>query len=180
MELKTFRMLEVTGLTREEAFSKAPFTVMGSATVAFKRWKEKQPVITKTKIKLFMLDYLEKKTKNACGLGFSITIEPNHNDSRVCPCKFVNHVNNKVRRQYRHFFELIDVDTNTILVSAKQSKREMKEIAKEYYRNGFKGNLYCRSVMRLVNKDPIVFEMKYAPSENTKIGTFLLFGIEKP
>lgn len=181
MELKQFKMMEVTGFTKEEAFAKAPFTIMGNATTAFQRWKEEQPVLTRTRLKLFLIDYLEQKTKNTCGLGFSITLEPNLYVPRKYPYEFINHKSKKLRRKYKHFYELVDANTDKILFCTDEGKKEVLKYAKRMFTDdGYKGNLYCRSVMLLVNKDPIAFELNYAPSERAKEGTFLVFGIEKP
>ena len=56
-----FKVMEVTGATKEEALEKAPFDIMGDATQAYKIWKKKQVNgVTEADRKQFMLDYLSK------------------------------------------------------------------------------------------------------------------------
>ena len=82
-----FKRMEVSGATKEEALAKAPFDIMGDATQAFKLWKKKQlNGVTDSDIKQFMLDYLNKKSKNVAGVGFAITLESAVADTRERPC----------------------------------------------------------------------------------------------
>ena len=70
-----FKVMEVTGATKEEALNKAPFDIMGDATQAYKLWKKKQVNgVTEADKKMFMLDYLNKKSKNVTGVGFAISL----------------------------------------------------------------------------------------------------------
>ena len=102
METKVinFKKLEVTGATKEEALAKAPFQIIGDATQAFKNWKKKQiDGVTDAKIKEFALDYIQKKTKSAAGVGFSITVDAAVADTRERPYKINDVKNEKGKRK---------------------------------------------------------------------------------
>ena len=85
-QIMNFKRMEVTGATKEEALAKAPFSIMGDATQAYKAFRKKQVNgVTDADKKQFMLDYLAKKSKNVAGVGFSITEESAVADTRERP-----------------------------------------------------------------------------------------------
>lgn len=175
-----FKRMEVTGSTKEEALAKAPFSVMGDATQAYKLWAKKQVNgITDADKKQFMLDYLAKKSKNVEGVGFAITITPAVADKRVRPYTIKNFKNESGTRKYHHVFQLIDKATNNVIAEVPATMAKAKEIGKELYINkGYKGNLKVRHI-HVTDSEPIAFEMTYTPSQNTQVGTYVVFGIEK-
>lgn len=83
-----FKRMEVTGITKEEALAKAPFGILGDATIAFRNAKKDfKGAWTDAHTKEFMLNYLAKKAKNVPGNGFYITVESAVKDTRNRPYK---------------------------------------------------------------------------------------------
>jgi len=174
-----FKRVEVSGATKEEALAAAPFTVVGDATQAYKNWKEKQTgVISEAAKKEFFANYLAKKSKGAPGLGYSITIEAAVADTRTRPYKITDVKNEQGKRHYVTTYRLVDKDTKELLASTKETKAKAKELAKNLYKKGFKGSLVCETVKTVDKGEPIAFTAEYAPSSNSRPGTYLVFGVE--
>ena len=175
-----FKKLEVTGATKVEAFEKAPFFIQGDATQAFKIWKSKQTQgITEKDIKDFCLGYLAKKSKNAPGVGFAVTIESAVADTRERPYKFTDIKNEKGKRKYKTIYQIIDKETGKVLAETDETKAKAKEIAKKLYVDkDFKGNLVCTYTKQVVEGEPVAFEVAYTPSKSSRVGTYMIFGIE--
>lgn len=178
-----FKRTEVFGMTKEEAFAKAPYSIWGDATQAYKNWEAKQPngVSDADKVQ-FMLDYLAKKSKNAAGIGFSITLTPAVADTRERPYTFIDRKNEKGARKYKTTYQLIDKASNTIIAETNETKARAKEIGKKLYTDkGYKGHVVCKYTKQATEEggDPIAFEMEYTPSINARMGKFLVFGIER-
>ena len=54
-----------------------------------------------------------------------------------------------------------------------------KELAKALYtEKGFKSDLICRYTKQVVDGEPIAFTAEYTPSKSSRIGTYIVFGIE--
>lgn len=176
-----FKVTEVTGATKEEALAKAPFDIMGDATQAFKIWKKKQTqAITEADKRQFMLDYLSKKSKNVAGVGFVITQESAVADTRERPYKINDVKNESGARKYKTTYQLIDEATGAVIAETNETKAKAKEIAKELYtEHGFKGNLTCTYTKQVVDGEPIAFKAQYTPSKSSRVGTYLVFGIER-
>jgi hypothetical protein len=180
-QVMNFKKMEVSGATKEEALSKAPFDIMGDATQAFKIWKKKQVNgVTEADKKQFMLDYLNKKSKNVAGVGFSITLESAIADSRERPYTIHSKKNESGARKYKTTYQLIDKATGAVLAETNETKAKAKEIAKDLYANkGFKGNLVCTYTKQVVDGEPIAFEAEYTPSKSARVGSYLVFGVER-
>lgn len=182
MENKTvflnFKTLDVVGPTKQEALENAPFKVLYDATQAYRNWKDKQEVVTNSTLKDFMINYLAKKTKNAPGVGCSITLESAVVDTRERPYEITDVKNEKGKRKYTTVYTLKDADTNQILAVCDETKAKAKDLAKELIKNGFKGNLICTYSKEVTEGEPVAFYAKYKPSKNTKNGTYKVFGIE--
>lgn len=176
-----FKVTEVTGTTKEEALAKAPFDIMGDATQAFKIWKKKQTqAITESDKKQFMLDYLSKKSKNVAGVGFVITQESAVADTRERPYKITDVKNESGTRKYKTTYQLIDEATGAVVAETNETKAKAKEMAKELYTNhGFKGNITCTYTKQVVDGEPVAFKAQYTPSKSSRVGTYLVFGIER-
>lgn len=176
-----FKKLEVTGATKEEALKKAPFEIMGDATQAYKTWKKSQTgAITETNKTQFMLDYLTKKSKNIPGVGFSITLESAVVDSRERPYSIEDVRNASGARKYKTTYQLRDKETGAVVAQTDETKAKAKDIARDLYINkGYKGDLICTYTKQVVNGEPTAFKVTYTPSKNTRIGSYLVFGIEK-
>ena len=207
VQMMNFKRMEVTGATKEEALAKAPFEIMGDATQAYKLWKKKQTNgITDNDVKQFMLDYLGKKSKNVAGLGFSITLESAVADTRERPYVLKDRKNESGTRKYVAVYQLIDKATGSVLAETpvkyvqdadkeghpltnedgtpkmvwkSGTKAQAKEIGKSLYVKGFKGQIKCTYTKQVVDGEPVAFEMEYAPSKAARIGTYLVFGVER-
>lgn len=179
--IMNFKRMEVTGTTREEALEKAPFGIIGDATQAYKIWCKKQTNgITDADTKQFMLDYLNKKTKNCAGVGFSITRESAVADTRERPYRIDDVKNEKGARKYKTVYQIIDRATGSVLAETSETKAKAKEIAKSLYtEKGFKGNLICTYTKQVLDGEPTAFTVEYTPSKSSRVGTYLVFGIEQ-
>lgn len=173
-----FKKLEVCGATKQEALDKAPFKVLYDATQAYRNWKEKQDTITEAGLKDFMQEYLQKKTKNAPGVGCSITVESAVVDTRERPYKIIDVKNEKGKRKYSTIYTLKNRDTNEIIAKCDETKAKAKDLAKELYKSGFKGNIVCVYNKEVTEGEPVAFYANYSPSKNTKQGVYTVFGIE--
>lgn len=174
-----FKVMEVSGATKEEALAKAPFSIMGDATAAYKNWKKKQTNgVTDTDKKQFYLDYLAAKSKNVPGVGFAITVEAAVKDTRMNPYTVLDYKNTDGTRKYVKTYQLLDKDTNQILLETQGTKAKAKELGKELVRNGFKGTIVGNCTKTIVNGTAKAFEIKYTPSKDSQVGTYLVFGFE--
>jgi hypothetical protein len=172
-----FQKLEVTGSTKEEALSNAPFGIMGDATQAFKNWRAKQSVVTEAGIKQFCVDYLAKKSKNVAGAGFSITLDPAVADTRERPYTIVDRKNEQGKRKYKTIYQLFDKETGALIGETDETKAAAKNLAKELIANGFHGKLVCKYTKQVVEGECVAFEAEYTPSKSCKQGRYLVFGI---
>lgn len=180
-QIMNFKRMEVTGATKEEALAKAPFDIMGDATQAYKIWYKKQRngVTDSDKVQ-FMLDYLAKKSKNCTGVGFSITLESAVADTRERPYRFDDVKNEKGARKYKTVYQLIDKATGSVIAQTDETKAKAKEIAKALYtEKGFKGDLICTYTKQVLDGEPTAFEVTYTPSKSSRVGSYLVFGIER-
>jgi hypothetical protein len=180
-QIMNFKRMEVSGATKEEALAKAPFDIMGDATQAYKIWRKKQEKgVTDSDKKQFMLDYLAKKSKNCAGVGFSITLESAIADTRERPYAIHDVRNEKGTRHYKTVYQIIDRATGSVLAETSETKAKAKELAKALYtEKGFKGNLICTYTKQVVDGEPTAFTVEYAPSKSSRIGNYLVFGVER-
>ena len=176
-----FKVMEVTGATKEEALNKAPFDIMGDATQAYKLWKKKQVNgVTEADKKMFMLDYLNKKSKNVTGVGFAITLESAVADTRERPYRIDDVKNELGARKYRTIYQLVDKATGKVLAQVDGTKAKAKELAKSFYTDrDYKGDLVCIYTKQVVDGQPTAFTATYTPSKSSRIGSYLVFGIER-
>ena len=182
-QILNFKKQEVVAESKEAAIEQIEstlFHINGDATQAYKNWKAKQGVkgITERDVKEFMLDYLERKGKSCPGAGYIITIESAVTDTRERPYKIEDVKNTEGKRKYKKVYQLIDKETGTILGECNTNKADAKNLAKEVVKNGFKGKGSCKLAHKVVEGQEEVFTFEYAPSKNTKMGTYLAFGIE--
>lgn len=179
-KVMNFKRMEVTGATKEEALEKAPFGIMGDATQAYRNARKTcKGAWTDAEMKQFMLDYLAKKSKNLAGAGFSITVESAVADTRERPYKIEDVKNEKGARKYKTIYQIVDKATGAVIVQTDETKAKAKELAKALYtEKGFKGDLICRYTKQVVDGEPIAFTAEYTPSKSSRIGTYIVFGIE--
>lgn len=180
-QIMNFKRMEVTGATKDEAIAKAPFEIMGDATQAYKKWRKKQVNgVTDADKKQFMLDYLSEKSKNIPGVGFIITQESAIADTRERPYKFGDVKNEKGVRKYGVVYQITDKETGKVLAQTTETKAKAKEIAKALYtKEGFKGDLVCTYTKQVLNGEPVAFTVTYTPSKNSRVGSYIVFGVER-
>lgn len=178
-QIMNFKKVEVTGVTKEEALAKAPFEIMGDATQAYKTWRKKQlNGVTEADKKQFMLDYLEKKSKAVAGVGFAITDESAIADTRERPYRVIDVKNEHGARKYVTVYQIVDAETGVVLAETNETKAKAKELAKELYtEKGFRGNTKCHYTKQVLDGEPIAFTTEYAPSKNSRVGSYTCFGI---
>ena len=58
------------------------------------------------------------------------------------------------------------------------TKAQAKELVRNLYINGFRGNVTCVCNKQIVEGSSIVFTAEYAPSKSARFGTYLVFGIK--
>lgn len=180
-QFKNFQVMEVTGATKNEALDKAPFSIMGDATQAYKLWAAKQVNgITEAAEKEFYLDYLSKKSKNVDGVGFAVTIESAKADTRERPYTMNDVKNETGARKYKTIYVITDKATGQELGKTNETKAKAKEIAKKLYtEKDYKGNLVCTYTKQVVEGQPVAFTMDYTPSKSAKVGRYKVFGFVK-
>lgn len=178
---KSFKRMEVIGSTKDEAFAKAPFEIMGDATQAYKLWKQQHTSgITDTDIKQFMIDYLNKKSKNVTGVGFSITLESAIADTRERPYSISDIKNTKGARSWETVYQVVDEATGNVLAKTNETKAKAKELIRSLYIDkNYKGNCTCYITKQVKDGEPIAFTSKYTPSKGSRCGRYMVFGFER-
>ena len=151
----------------------------GDATQAYNNWRKKQTgAVTERSVKEFMLDYLAKKTKNAPGSAFIICTDSAVKDTRERPYKITN-VKGEGKRKYKTTYVAMN-DNGTVDGKWDTNKADALNAIKEMYKSdSFKGSGNLVMTKEVVEGQAIVARYEYAPSKNTKNGTWICFGIEK-
>lgn len=173
------RILQINGYTRQEAIeNESPFFIQKDATAAWK--KAGKPLPTSPEFKEFAVEYLAEKTKNAPGIGCSVTYDAGVADTRDKPYKIDDVANEQGKRKYKTTYLLIDEETNEILAKCQETKAKAKEVARELYtKDKFKGNIVCKYTKEVIEGEPLAFKVKHTPGKNTKQGTYIVFGIDQ-
>lgn len=187
-KIMNFKRMEVTGTTKEEALANAPFGIQGDATQAYRNArKNHKGAWTDVEMKQFMLDYLAKKSKNLPGVGFSITIESAVADTRERPYTKYDIKNTLGARKWTTIFQIYEnlgtkekpVRGELLVEAAGNTKSEASNKAKALYtESGLRKNIVCYYTKQVTEGEPIAFTMEYTPSKSSRIGTYLVFGIE--
>jgi hypothetical protein len=192
--MSNFRKLEVKAFTKEEAAEQAPFTILRDATQSWKN--EGKPMLGS--LNEFIAKYLKKHTKEAAGVGCIIVLDPGTADSREKPYKIndvtnevitgkVNRVNKETgdveevdttKRKFTTTYTVVDNETHEILDKSRETKAEAKKRLAEIYAKGYKGNVTCYYTKEVTEGEPRAFTADYTPSVSTKLGSYLVFGVE--
>ena len=115
----------------------------------------------------------------SAGVGFSITIESAVADTRERPYAITDVKNEKGARKYVTTYQLTDKATGAVLAETSETKAKAKEIAKSLYTDkGFKGEIVCNYTKQVVEGETVAFTASYAPSKSSRVGSYLIFGIE--
>ena len=180
-QILNFKKIEVVAESKEAAVEQVSdlFQINGDATQAFKNWKSKQTKgITERDMKEFMLEYLAKKTKNCPGAGYMITVESAVADTRERPYK-IDNVKGEGKRKFKSMYKWISEEDGKVVCQVDTNKADAMNALKELYKSGeFKGNAKLVKTKDVVEGQAVVATAKYAPSKNTKNGTWIAFGIE--
>ena len=177
MNQVNFKRLEVSAFTKQEAVEKVAenFQIIKDATQA---WKNAGKPITEQALKAFCADYLTKHTKFATGIGCSITMEAGTPDSRERPYTVKDIKNEKGKRKYKTGYQLMDQATGKVLGVCFETKAKAKEVAKDLYKNGYKGNIFAKYIKEVTEGEVGAFEVAYTPSKSSKLGKYFCFGVE--
>lgn len=183
-QILNFQKLEVVGATKEEALAQAPFVAAHDCTQAYKNWLKKQTgAVTEAAKKQFMIEQLEKKTKNVPGAGCYITETSAAADTRERPYKYEN-VKKEGTTDTRTTFVWIDDATGNEVgkvVGTKEkraTKADAAKLIKELMANGeYKGN--ASLFVRKEEEKPVALaHCKYTPSKSSHAGVYTVFGIQ--
>lgn len=133
-KMMSFKSMEVTGVTKEEALEHAPFGIQGCADQAYRRARAAHTgAWTAAEEKKFFLDYLAKKSKNIPGVGFYITVESAVRDTRKRPYT-IEKFKNEGTRELAKVFQLIDDETDAILAETPVTR--INKMVKQVDENG--------------------------------------------
>lgn len=172
--MANFKTVTVKGFTKQEALEQAPFQIIKDATQAWK--KAGQPV--EAELKAFCESYLSKNTRMAQGIGCSITLDAGSINTRKRPYVYTNCKNEKGKRKFRRSIQGVNAATGEILFTCFDTKADARKMGDELYKNGYTGNITANIVENVVEGEAKAFEMSYVPSKNTKLGSYLAFGVE--
>lgn len=201
-----FKRMEVSGATKEEALALASFGIQGDATAAYRKAREKHTgVWSDNDMKEFMASQLASKTKNLPGVGLYITLESAVKDTRKRNYTITPIKNDKGPRRDGKVYQIIDDETNAVLAETKcklvpqvdesgkpiedeegnvrmrvssETITDAKELVKNLYAKGYKGNCHCRYTKQVVEGLDTVFTAEYTPSKGSRPGRYLVFGVE--
>lgn len=174
------KVVTVKAHTKAEAIAQSGLDVKFDASTAWKN--EEKPEAGSTYFKAFAEDYLEKKIKSVTGVGCAITVESGVADSRERPYKVTNNVTDKARK-YTTFYEGLingnDEGTTGTIVLTSPSKASAEKAAKDYMTANKSGRVVVRHAKLVTDGKPVALVVGYAPSINTTLGTYIVFGYEK-
>ncbi|MDD7757425.1 MAG: hypothetical protein PUJ51_23540 [Clostridiales bacterium] len=164
------RKLTIKAYSFDEAKQKAleeGITVVRNVTPSFKK---ENPV----DFDVFAQQMLEKnKLTNATGVGCIVVSEAGSADTRERPYEFINNVTEGQLTKKR-VFEIRTASDDTFVAEA-ETKVEAARLAKVAMKTT-KQDLICKQVYRVDDDHALAFSLKYVPSSNTKLGTYIVFG----
>ena len=164
------RKLTIKAYGFDEAKQKAleeGITVVRNVTPSFKK---ENPV----DFDVFAQQMLEKnKLTNATGVGCIVVSEAGSADTRERPYEFINNVTEGQLTKKR-VFEIRTASDDTFVAEA-ETKVEAARLAKVAMKTT-KQDLICKQVYRVEDDHALAFSLKYVPSSNTKLGTYIVFG----
>ena len=170
-----FQKKEISAINKEAAKESAPFQIIGDATQAYKKFKEEHNTgFSESELKAFFLDYLSKKSKQAAGVGYMVTLESAALNTRERPYKVTN-VKNEGKRKWKTVREIIDKKTGEVIVTVDTTKADAVNKAKELFKNGLQHSVIVKAVKSTENC--VEAEVAYVPSKGSHYGSYLVFGI---
>jgi hypothetical protein len=175
------KSVSVRAYTKEQAIANSGLNleVKFDASTAWKN--EEQPAAESTYFKAFAEDYLAKKLKGISGAGCIVTVEAGVADSRERPYKVENHVTDGARKYKTVYVGLINSDKHgnggSIVLTA-DTKNAAEEAAKLYVTEN-KQSVRVKIMKEVTVGKSVAVEVNYAPSINTTLGTYIVFGYER-
>jgi hypothetical protein len=169
----TMKTMTINAYSVSDLKKQCPFTLEVNATPA---WK-KAGCPEGEDLNNFMAEYLTKK-KLGIDQGAYIVRTQGVEDTRENPYT-IEPVITKGARKMERVYELIDVNTNQILGTAK-NKIEAMNLAREVVRTK-RGDLVagvkhrCEIKAVVVEGDPVAFTFEYTPSAATTLGEYFCF-----
>jgi len=160
-----------------EAFdNKASYAVNYNATISWQ--KAGKPL--GEELKKFAEEYLEKKLKSAVGIGCYVVVDSATKDSREKPYKVENVIATGVRKWTTFYLPVETATGNPVSFAGKQptTKAQGLALAKDLMVD-LKKDITVEVVKKVTTGSPIAAVVKYSPSVNTKVGSFIFFGYEK-
>lgn len=151
---------------KEMAISQYGLTIVKNVTPSFKK-------LNPTDFDVFAQEMLEKnKLTDATGVACVVVKEPGSADTRERPYEYINNVVDGTLSKKR-VFEIRTVDNE--YVADAETKGEAARKAKMAMKD-FKKDMICKQVYRVDKDHELAFTLKYVPSANTKLGTYIIFG----
>ena len=108
------------------------------------------------------------------GAGVIITIEPGKEDSRECPYKMKNIIR-KGRCKLTRIVQLFLKSNNQLIGECSTKGAAMIEAKR--LMSIYKEDIYAKTLYR-TKKDDFDFELEYVPSKHSKIGKYIVFGVD--
>ncbi len=192
-----FEKSELVAASYDDAVKMAPFFIGKNATQSFKNWKTKQTgAVTEAAIKDWCLNYLADNSKNAPGTGYIVVLDAAITNKRTKPFKRVNVKNEGGKREWDTNLHVIGKTSGTLygkitlaeVKAASEDPDSVKRVRKSdasalikelYGKKGITENVLLKYVKE--TRDPaqaIAAEYVYTPTEKTKPGTYMIFGIK--
>jgi hypothetical protein len=169
------RKFEVKAFSQDEAKEKAlefGLKVVKNVTMS---WKSADaPAINSEEFKTFCTEqFMKNKLDATTGVGLMVVVEPGTTDSRKFPYAFVD---NKVKGsiEKKRVFEIRLAEDDKLIGEA-ETKGDAVRLAKELMVT-YKKDMVTKVVYRVLGEKGVAFKLNYAPSTNTALGTYVVFG----
>lgn len=170
------KKFEINAYSLDEAKAKAAemgITVMKNVTPSWK--KAGMPV--DEEFKTFAAEMMKaNRYTEALGVGLIVVTNAGSKDTRKRPYEFVNNVTEGTKKISR-VIEVRRVD-NGALVGTALKKDDAIKLAKAAMINE-KADMVANVVYKVQEGKDLAFELKYTPSADAELGTYVVFGNEK-
>lgn len=175
-ELRNIKCTTIEAYSKEEAIEKAGFNgPFHDCTIT---WKRQGAPLEGEAFDEFLQEQVKKWAKYQKDFACLITLEPGAAIMKANPCIIKNVVNKKGRRHYVKTILVTDPD-GKIVAQSIGSKNEVKSIVRDLYAKGLvQTDLKAEYVYFCNDGEKYAFEAKYAPSKNTNVGKYIIFGVE--
>lgn len=174
---KKVKFVRVEAHSKAEAIAQVNnFVVKFDATTAFRNENEPKG----EELDAFAVEYLQRKIKGIEGVGCIVTLAAGTADTRERPYKVENVITNGARKWAMTYHGYVGADNkglNGKLVLSRDTKSEAEQAAKDYVTEN-RVNVKVVVGKKVVQGQAVAMEVKYTPSANTTLGSYLLFGYE--